>query len=192
MLDIALTPAGNSTRHVFGNEQLREIVRDILPSRGGPFSSILPTHTELYQNDVYTCVWNERDLPTFVLTVNDLKSFHAIFPLDAPMTRKFLAAAQVSPPGDLDLIKNDTSIYGNIIQTQLGAIHDVRYNVTLRSTGPAPDSKDLVFATTQVHTLVRFLNDFLQAHGGLKAKFQHYRDFPEDFAPKKRPMHAPR
>ena len=90
------------------------------------------------------------------------------------------------------MIENHTDPYGDTLDVQLGTIHGESFNVTLRSTGPTRGEKDLAFATHKIGQLVLFLDLFLQAHGLIAAKFDHYRRYPKDFAPKKRPMHAPR
>lgn len=184
----ALTPEANTRRHINGNQQLKIVTNKILPSKRGPFSAILPKPENL--NDVYTCKWDDN-LLNFTLTVNDNGMYHAIFPLSSPTTRRFLSRGKL-PPADLAMIENHTDPYGNSLNAELGAINGHFFKVTLSSTGPTREEKDMVFATHKISHLILFLDSFLQACGIIEEKFELYRSHPEAFAPKKRRMHAPR
>lgn len=183
----ALTPEANTKRHKPANEQLKIVVSKILPSKRGPFSAVLPEPENL--NDVYTCKWDEN-LPKFTLTVNDVGMYHAIFPLSSPTTRRFLSRGKL-PPADLAMIENHTDPYGFALNAELGDINGEFFKVTLSSTGPTRDEKDMVFATHKISHLILFLDSFLQACGIIEEKFALYRSHPEAFVPKKRRFVAP-
>lgn len=183
----ALTPEANTRRHLAANEQLKIVASKILPSKRGTYSAILPEPEN--HNDVYTCKWDEN-LPKFTLTVTDVGMYHAIFPLSSPTTRKFLSRGKL-PPADLAMIENHTDPYGDTFNAELGTIHGEAFKVTLRSTGPTRDEKDMVFATPKISHLILFLDTFLQACGLIEEKFALYRSDPEAFQPKKRRFVAP-